>query len=328
MNPVVEKILAGDVRSVAMLIRDLDENEKYVNEVLKELYPHTGQAYIIGVTGAPGTGKSTLVDKIISCLRQSDKTVGVLAVDPTSHISGGAILGDRIRMSRHSLDNGVFIRSLATRDTFGGLTRSTRGSIDILDAMGKDYIIVETVGVGQDEVDIAQNAHTTLVVVIPGMGDDIQAIKAGILEIGDIFVVNKADKEGADITMTELGQKISMDKQKHHKNGWLPLVLKTQALQDIGIDDLMEKIEEHRQWTLKNFKVLNLRKQKKRVESELFRMIKDSLIKKVVEKIQDTDEFEENVESVASGEANIYSVCEAMVQKRISDLKDDKNRRI
>jgi len=328
VNPVVEKILAGDVRSVAMLIRDLDENEKYVNEVLKELYPHTGQAYIIGVTGAPGTGKSTLVDKIISCLRQSDKTVGVLAVDPTSHISGGAILGDRIRMSRHSLDNGVFIRSLATRDTFGGLTRSTRGSIDILDAMGKDYIIVETVGVGQDEVDIAQNAHTTLVVVIPGMGDDIQAIKAGILEIGDIFVVNKADKEGADITMTELGQKISMDKQKHHKNGWLPLVLKTQALQDIGIDDLMEKIEEHRQWTLKNFKVLNLRKQKKRVESELFRMIKDSLIKKVVEKIQDTDEFEENVESVASGEANIYSVCEAMVQKRISDLKDDKNRRI
>ena len=186
MKPISKKIVAGDIRAVARLIRDLDENEDYVDDVLKELYPYTGRAYIVGVTGAPGTGKSTLVDKIISRLRLLDKKVGVLAVDPTSHQSGGAVLGDRIRMSQHALDKDVFIRSLATRNAFGGLTRSTKGSIDILDAMGKDFIIVETVGVGQTEVDIARYAHTTVIVTTPGMGDGIQALKAGILEVGDM----------------------------------------------------------------------------------------------------------------------------------------------
>jgi len=188
-------VLAGDTRAVARLISDIDDGIPGVRQVLKELYPHTGNAYIIGITGAPGVGKSTLVDQMLVHLRKKRKTVGIIAVDPTSPFSGGAILGDRIRMQRHSNDEGIFIRSLATRGHFGGLTQSTRSTIDVLDAMGKDYIIVETVGVGQDEVEIARNAHTTVIVLIPAMGDDIQAIKAGILEAGDIFVINKAEME-------------------------------------------------------------------------------------------------------------------------------------
>ncbi|MEE9420963.1 MAG: methylmalonyl Co-A mutase-associated GTPase MeaB, partial [Desulfatiglandaceae bacterium] len=185
VSRVVEKVISGDVRTEARLIRDIDDGIPEVRQALKELYSHTGRALVIGITGAPGVGKSTLVDQMLSRLRRRNKTVGVLAVDPTSPFSGGAILGDRVRMQRHSMDEGVFIRSLATRGHFGGLTQSTRSAIDVLDAMGKDYIIVETVGVGQDEIDIVKSAHTTVIVVIPGMGDDIQAIKAGILEIGD-----------------------------------------------------------------------------------------------------------------------------------------------
>ena len=201
MSDTVEKVLAGDVRTVARLISDIDDGIPEVRQILKELYPHTGRSYIIGITGSPGVGKSTLVDQMLSHMRKQKKTVGIIAVDPTSPFSGGAILGDRIRMQRHSNDEGVFIRSLATRGHFGGLTQSTRSAIDVLDAMGKDFIIVETVGVGQDEVEVVRNAHTTVIVVIPGMGDDIQAIKAGILEAGDIFVINKSDREGCDKTV-------------------------------------------------------------------------------------------------------------------------------
>jgi LAO/AO transport system kinase len=219
VSGVVEKVIAGDVRSVARLIRDIDDQVPEVRDVLKALYAHTGKAYVIGITGAPGVGKSTLVDQMVNHYRQRGNSVGVLAVDPTSPFSGGAILGDRIRMQRHSLDDGVFIRSLATRGHFGGLSQSTRSAIDVLDAMGKDYVIVETVGVGQDEVDVVKSAQTTVIVVIPGMGDDIQAIKAGILEVGDLFVINKADREGADKTFNELRQMIDMGHEKYEKGG-------------------------------------------------------------------------------------------------------------
>ncbi len=198
MSTVVEKVVAGDVRTVSRLIRDIDDGIPEVRETLRELYAHTGNAYVIGITGSPGVGKSTLVDQMIRHLRKREKTVGILAVDPTSPFSGGAILGDRVRMQQHATDKGVFIRSMATRGYFGGLTQSTRSAVDVLDAMGKEFIIIETVGVGQDEVDVAKSAHTTVIVVIPGMGDDIQAIKAGILEAGDIFAINKADREGVE----------------------------------------------------------------------------------------------------------------------------------
>ncbi|MGD9240175.1 MAG: ATP/GTP-binding protein, partial [Desulfobacterales bacterium] len=177
MSIEVEKILAGDIRMMSRLIRDIDDGIPEVREILKELHPHTGNAYVIGVTGAPGVGKSTLVNEMIRHFRLNRKTVGVLAIDPTSPFSGGAILGDRVRMQRHAADEGVFIRSLATRGYFGGLTQSTKGAVDILDAIGKDYIIIETVGVGQDEVDVAKSAQTTIIVIVPDMGDDIQAIK-------------------------------------------------------------------------------------------------------------------------------------------------------
>ena len=173
MISVAEKVVAGDVRSVARLIRNIDDGAPGIRSILKELYPHTGNAYVVGITGSPGVGKSTLVDQMIMHLRKQNRTVGVLAVDPTSPFSGGAILGDRIRMQRHCTDQAVFIRSLATRGQFGGLTQSTRSAIDVLDAMGKDVILVETVGVGQDEVDVVKSAHTTVIVVMPGMGDDI-----------------------------------------------------------------------------------------------------------------------------------------------------------
>ncbi len=192
------RVVAGDVRAAARLMRDLDDRRPEAIAVLKALFAHTGRAYIVGVTGNPGSGKSTVVDALISHYRAGGERVGVVAVDPTSPFSGGAILGDRIRMQRHATDPGVFIRSLATRGHLGGLSRSTFDVVTVLDAMGFDRVLVETVGVGQDEVDVMKAAHTSVVVTVPGLGDDIQAIKAGILEIADVLVVNKADREGAD----------------------------------------------------------------------------------------------------------------------------------
>ncbi len=221
-----QDILKGNVRAAARLIRLLDDQDEQVRGELGELYRHSGRAHVVGFTGAPGVGKSTLVDGIIARFRKDGKTVGVLAVDPTSPFSGGAILGDRVRMQRHFLDEGVFIRSLATRGNFGGLSRSTMDAVVVLDALGKDVVILETVGVGQDEVDIAQSAHTTVLVTIPGMGDDIQAIKAGLMEIGDILVVNKADREGASRTVRELRfmQQMSMDCRSNED--WVPPIMR------------------------------------------------------------------------------------------------------
>jgi LAO/AO transport system kinase len=200
----------GDQRIAARLMRDLDDRLPAAREVLKALFPHTGRAVVVGVTGNPGAGKSTVVDALIDAYRKRGERVGVVAVDPSSPFSGGAILGDRIRMQRHALDDGVFIRSLATRGQLGGLSRSTFDVVMVLDAMGYDRILVETVGVGQDEVDVMRAAHTTCVVTVPGLGDDIQALKAGILEIADVLVVNKADREGADRAVRDLIQMLEL----------------------------------------------------------------------------------------------------------------------
>jgi LAO/AO transport system kinase len=297
MSDVAAKILAGDVRSVARLISDIDDGIPEVREVLKALYPATGRAYVIGITGAPGVGKSTLVDQMVHHLRARGKTVGVLAVDPTSPFSGGAILGDRVRMQRHSMDRGVFIRSLATRGHFGGLTQSTRSAIDVLDAMGKDYILVETVGVGQDEVDVVRSAHTTVIVVIPGMGDDIQAIKAGILEVGDIFLINKADREGADKTQSDLRLMIDMDQTRYAHGGWKPPILKVQAVFDRGVVEFLEAVDKHGEYLVENCGGLQFRKQRDKVRHELAEMVKGRLIEEVIGKLIDTGEFDEAVDS-------------------------------
>jgi LAO/AO transport system kinase len=243
---LAERVLDGEIRAAARLMRDIDDRFKSAVGELKALYPHTGNAYILGLTGPPGAGKSTLVDQIIAAYRKKDLLVGVVAIDPTSPFTGGAILGDRIRMNRHAEDPGVFIRSLATRGCLGGMSRSTMDVVNVMDAMGMDVVIVETVGVGQDEVDIVSTAHTTAVVMVPGMGDDIQAIKAGILEIGDVFVVNKADRDGADRTARELSAMLEM---KHPEPGaWLPHVLKTEGSRGVGIDELIEEFEAHREY--------------------------------------------------------------------------------
>jgi LAO/AO transport system kinase len=279
---LADRVLDGDVRAAARLMRALDDALPGAEAALRALLPHTGRAYVVGLTGAPGAGKSSLTDRLIARLRAAGRTVGVVAVDPTSPFTGGAILGDRIRMQDHALDPGVFIRSLATRGNLGGLSRSTAEVVQVMDAMGKDVVLVETVGVGQDEIEIAALAHTTVVVTVPGLGDDIQAIKAGVLEIADVFAVNKADREGADRTvrdlqgMLELRRTVAARPAEHdaeHRwsaggapasaaaaaaapatpasaraddRTWEPPIVRTVALRGEGIDDLLAAIEAHR----------------------------------------------------------------------------------
>jgi LAO/AO transport system kinase len=314
-----QKILAGDVRTVARLIRDIDDNLPQARDILKELYPHTGKAYVIGITGSPGVGKSTLVDRMIQNLRGRGKTVGVLAVDPTSPFSGGAILGDRIRMQRHSTDEGVFIRSLATRGHFGGLTPSTRGAIAVLDAMGKDYILVETVGVGQDEVEIVRAAHTTLIVLIPGMGDDIQAIKAGILEAGDVFVINKADREGAEKTRQELMMMIEMDKDRKAKAGWTPTIFMTEAVRNEGIDRLMAGISEHREFMFKKEPAFFIDFQYHRARMELFDLVKQDVIQVIMERLAASGRWDHYLQDLVQKKTDPYTISEEIVARYLRE---------
>ena len=235
---LIKKAREGDVRAIARLISMAENEAPEANDLLKQLYPFTGNAHIVGITGPPGSGKSTLVDKLVKVLRQKDYRVGILAVDPTSPFTGGAILGDRVRMSDLNLDEGVYIRSLGTRGKLGGLSKATGYAVKILDACGFDYIFIETVGVGQSEVDIIKTADTTVVVAVPGLGDDIQAIKAGILEIGDIFVVNKADRDGANRVVIELSMMLELNPEKSE---WEHPILLTVASQNKGIAEVVEK---------------------------------------------------------------------------------------
>lgn len=325
MSSLAEKVVAGDVRSVARLIRDIDDGITEVREVLKDLYPHTGNAYVVGITGSPGVGKSTLVDQMVAHLRERGKTVGVLAVDPTSPFSGGAILGDRVRMQRHSMDQGVFIRSLATRGHFGGLTQSTRSAIDVLDAMGKDYILVETVGVGQDEVDVVRSAHTTVIVVVPGMGDDIQAIKAGILEVGDIFVINKADREGTDKTLSDLRLMIEMDQKKYDEGGWKPPILKVEAVFDKGVAEFIDEIDRHARYLVDSGIGLHFRSNQERVRQELAEMVKGRLIEEVLNTLTDTGDFDRAVESITEGNTDPYTACDQLVLPTIRHSRESRD---
>src|SRR5574341_566597 len=223
---LAQKVLEGDVRSLARLMTLIENGAADAIPALKTLYPHTGKAYIVGITGPPGSGKSTLTDHLTKVYRGRGLRVGIVAVDPTSPFTGGAILGDRLRMQRHYLDEGVFIRSMATRGHLGGLARATNDVVDVLDAAGKQLILIETVGVGQDEVEVVKTAHTSVVVMVPGLGDSVQTIKAGIMEIADLFVVNKADREGADRTVRDIEMALMMDPVA---GGWTPGIVRTVA---------------------------------------------------------------------------------------------------
>lgn len=241
---LAERACDGHTASGARLIRMLEEGDPGAVDGLRALLPRAGRAHVLGITGPPGAGKSTLVDRTVGELRRRDRRVGVIAVDPSSPFSGGAILGDRVRMNTHATDPGVFIRSMATRGQLGGLARTTFEAATVLDAMGFDVILIETVGVGQDEVDVVELAHTTAVVSIPGMGDDIQAIKAGILEIGDVFIVNKADLPFADRVAKQLTAMLHL--REPAEDGWDPPIVKTEAERAKGIAELVDTIERHR----------------------------------------------------------------------------------
>jgi LAO/AO transport system kinase len=314
----VEKILAGDIRTAARLIRDIDDGIPTSREVLKALYPHTGRAYVIGISGFPGVGKSTLVDQMIQAYRETEKSLGVLAVDPTSPFSGGAILGDRLRMQRHGTDPGVFIRSMATRGHFGGLTRSTSSVIDVLDAMGKEIILVETVGVGQDEVDIVTTAHTTVIVLIPGMGDDIQAIKAGILEVADIFVINKSEREGLEKTINELQVMLDMNTKDTGKGMWRPPIVATEAIKNQGVEELLSEIETHKTY-LFDHATTHLREHlRKKAFSELVDAIKESFVAEMIQELERSEGFEQMIDDLVEKRTDPISLCEQIMRERMN----------
>ncbi|MFZ2446447.1 MAG: methylmalonyl Co-A mutase-associated GTPase MeaB [Syntrophobacteraceae bacterium] len=313
---IVELITSGDVRATARLLRDIDDEIPSAREILRALYAHTGKAYVIGFTGSPGVGKSTLVDQLALRYRKEGKTVGILAVDPTSPFSGGAILGDRIRMQRHFLDAGVFIRSLATRGHFGGLTRSTNDMVNVLDAMGKDVIIVETVGVGQDEVEIANSAHSTVLVTVPGMGDDIQAIKAGIMEIGNVFVVNKADREGSRKTIRELRNMIQIGSRRRETDGWEPPIVETEALKSRGLEELYEAIEKHRAFLLTSHEDKWREIVAKRARLQLMEALRDEAFRVILDRIEARgDSLDEMVQKIVEKQSDPYTLVQEIITR-------------
>lgn len=307
---LVQKILQGDPRAVARLMTMIENGVAEAVAALKSLYHHTGKAHVIGVTGPPGSGKSTLTDRIIEELRRRGQTVGIVAVDPTSPFTGGAILADRIRMQRHSVDPGVFIRSMATRGHLGGLARATNDVVDVLDAAGKDYVLIETVGVGQDEVDVVRAAHTSIVVAVPGLGDDIQAIKAGVMEIGDLFVVNKADRDGADKTAAEIEMALHLGGAT---GGWLPRVLKTVALKGEGVAELTQVILEHQAFLQQH----EGRRQKGRERSHwVFReLLQERATTRVIEQAASNGTLDRLVERIAARETDPYTAVEEVLKK-------------
>ena len=244
---LVERVFAADIGAIARMITRAESGLEECRPAMAEIYRHTGRAHIVGITGVPGSGKSTLMGKLMATVRKSDRKIAVVAIDPSSPYSGGAILGDRIRMNELSGDKGIFIRSMATRGMLGGLARFTLDAVDVLDAAGFDLVLIETVGVGQDEVDIVQAAHTTVVISAPGLGDDIQAIKAGILEIADIHVVSKCDRPDANRTIVDLKAMMTLGLTLAGASGWEVPVIATSALKAEGIDELVDAVDRHRQ---------------------------------------------------------------------------------
>ena len=309
MSAVADRVLAGDVRAAARLMRLIDDGQAEAEAILRELWPRTGRAQIVGITGNPGAGKSTLVDRLVAHLRAADKTVGILAVDPTSPFTGGAILGDRIRMQDHALDPGVFIRSLATRGQLGGLSRATSDCARVLDAMGKDVILIETVGVGQDEVEISRLAHTTVVVVVPGLGDDIQAIKAGILEVADLFAVNKSDREGADRTVRDLRSMLEVSHALGKDTGHPIAIVKCVASRNEGTADVWNAIEAHYRFLQSGPGLLD--RETQRAKNELVEVLRERLLRTALEKLsQQGSHLDDLALRIARRETDPYSVAD------------------
>ncbi|WP_297421210.1 methylmalonyl Co-A mutase-associated GTPase MeaB [Thermococcus sp.] len=307
---LVEALLKGDKKAAARLITLAENDEENAKEIARLVYPHTGKAYVVGITGPPGAGKSTLLDKLIKLARDEGKVVGVIAIDPTSPFTGGALLGDRLRMQRHSTDPGVFIRSMATRGSLGGLAKTTNDAVRILDAYGCDVIFIETVGVGQTEVDIVKTADTVVLVNVPGLGDEVQALKAGLMEIADIFAINKADREGTEMLYLELKMAIEFEKEKWRKLGWEPPIVETIAFTLKGVKPLWEAIKRHHEF-LKRSGELDERR-KKRAREEIKAIVAGEVARKVEGKLRE-ENTEGLINAVVERKLDPYSAAERIM---------------
>ncbi|HVF92403.1 MAG TPA: methylmalonyl Co-A mutase-associated GTPase MeaB [Blastocatellia bacterium] len=310
-SSAAEKILKGDKLSIARAITAVEDARPEGAALLKEIFPKTGKALVIGITGAPGAGKSTLVDRLAAFYRSQGERVGIIAVDPSSPFTGGAILGDRIRMQSMSMDPGIFIRSMAARGNLGGLARATVDAVAILDAGGYNKVIVETVGVGQDEVDIVKTADVTVVVLVPGMGDDIQAIKAGIMEIGDVFAINKADREGVLRTERELETLLSISDRP---DGWTPPIIKTVALEDRGLDSLAGAIQSYADYISSHKNELDSRRASV-AEHRIIEMLRDRLLRVALNKSVGKDELRQMAGAVAARSRDPYSIVDEIIER-------------
>jgi LAO/AO transport system kinase len=311
MDELVAEVLQGSVRAMAKLITLVENEDSRALHLMGAIYPNTGNAYVLGITGSPGTGKSTLTDKITTILREREQTVGVIAVDPSSPFTGGALLGDRIRMQRSSGDAEVFIRSMATRGNLGGLARTTADVVKIMDAFGKDWVIVETVGVGQDEVEIAKTADTTIVVLAPGLGDTIQSMKAGVMEIADLYVVNKADRSGADELVSEVNVRVEQDSQIK-KAVWKPPIVKTIAVENQGTDTLVEAIEKHRIFLQQSGKLTKNRREKTRQET--LALLRDEISRNVLEKVLGNGRFDALIDDIVAQKKDPYTSVQEIIR--------------
>ena len=313
-----DRILSGDVRAIAHLLRDVEDDIPSARRVLRDLYPHTGRAHIVGITGSPGVGKSTLLDHLIRAYRKEGLGVGVLAIDPTSPFTGGAVLGDRVRMQRHFLDGGVFIRSIATRGHTGGVTRSIGDMIDVLDAAGKNVIFIETVGVGQNETEIVNSAHTVVLVTVPGLGDDIQAMKAGIMEIGHIFVVNKADRDTNHETARHLRALLELGSKEHELAGWQPPVIETAAARTYGMEELRAAIRRHRELVFTSGRPreeISRRLARNRIVSAL----RELALAQVINRMENGGgSLDSLVARVLRGEADPYTLAQEAVREALA----------